>query len=49
MYDHRMTPRERLELHKEIARLMGASLDENGLKVSAELKNKCNNFKINNR
>jgi len=34
------------ELLKEIARLMGAELDENGLKVSAELKNKCNNFKL---
>ena len=38
---------EGVELHKEIARLMGANIDENGLKVSAELKEKCNNFKIN--
>lgn len=34
-------------LFEEIARLMGASLDETGIKASVELKNKCNKYKEN--
>ncbi len=34
-------------LYYEIARLMGTNLDENGLKVSCDLKNKCNKYKAN--
>lgn len=34
-------------LFEEIARLMGASLDETGIKASMELKNKCNKYKEN--
>ena len=33
------------ELYKEIARLMGADLDFNGLNVSKNLKEKCNEYK----
>lgn len=33
------------ELYKEIARLMGVSLDEKGLEVSKDLKNRCDIFK----
>jgi len=32
----------------EIARLMGASLDEKGIQVSADLKSKCDKYKISN-
>ncbi|MGN0788146.1 MAG: DNA repair protein RecN [Candidatus Onthoplasma sp.] len=34
-------------LFEEIARLMGANLDETGIKASVELKNKCNKYKEN--
>ena len=35
------------ELCKEIARLMGVNLDEKGLQVSFDLKEKCNYYKNN--
>ena len=35
------------ELHLEIARLMGVSLDEKGISVSKDLKNKSDNYKQN--
>ena len=36
---------EGLELYSEIARLMGTSLDEKGLAVSKDLKEKCDKYK----
>lgn len=34
------------DLHCEIARLMGVNLDEKGIQVSSDLKERCNNYKI---
>ncbi|MBQ9795469.1 MAG: DNA repair protein RecN [Clostridia bacterium] len=34
------------DLHCEIARLMGVNLDETGIQVSSDLKERCNNYKI---
>jgi len=36
-----------IALYEEIARLMGADTDENGISVSKALKEKCNKFKNN--